>query len=695
MRRFTPSVIGRYSVLEHLGDERVGASFLGEDPGSKRRVVIKCLTWVGAGQLAEVVRRLADETAAAGSLLHPNLVPVLEAGTVDEVPFVVWEHLPGQSLAKLVTERSAASLKRRLGFIFSLCDGLAHAHEQGVLHGDISLGNLIVHRDSAELKVAGFGLAPVLELMPSDRSVRDATPTTDRAGSIGRGEDVRGVAEVMFALLTYQTPEIDETGDRVVPRVQGTLQATQLPVPDTLITIVDAALSTAATPGYRTISLFRSELERAYRNLDRRQLYSSIAGSTRDRSGPRPWGTTPTPDGPGDLPATPEMGQSRPVPAAASSLTPAAAQPAPPTVSTEPTVADAERSRAHDGDARADTEPHEPTPPAATPPARPPRRLLVPTGGLVDAEAAARAPKDASRVNYRSRDQQFPGLIHLVDHYEVMDRGFVDELVADPDADPLSHWSISTLTRHSDGGTVATSMGASFVVQILFVLLIVSTFVFVAPVLDDLPTVPWTLSFTVVETPPDDLLVRGSDEVTDEDTAPDLPETTEPPPDAAVVFAPLEPPPSLPPPVLPPRPPQELVAVPLPVTTQPVISLPPTRSPLLGRPVLGQEDTFREVDVPPALLAEVVPEWPVDAAQRQVEGTVYMAVTVDQDGAVARVDVVPPVPDAALVRAAQRAASELTFRPAIEIQIVNDERQEFTVASRVFLYIDFKRLDIR
>ena len=120
--------IGRYQVLERIGEGGMGSLYLARDPAIDRLVAIKLLR---RGFDTEAVReRFAREARAAGRLRHPNIVTIFDVGEHDGDPFIAMEFLAGETLAELIRQKAGLTLSRRLKLLEELCDGLAYAHRR-------------------------------------------------------------------------------------------------------------------------------------------------------------------------------------------------------------------------------------------------------------------------------------------------------------------------------------------------------------------------------------------------------------------------------------------------------------------------------------------------------------------------------------------------------------------------------------
>jgi TolB-like protein/predicted Ser/Thr protein kinase len=162
---------GRYTVLGDLGVGGMGRVFRAFDPVLQREVAIKVLRPDRPGQTGDLVA----EARAASALNHPNICTIFDVGLVDDAPFIAMELVDGRPLSDLL-RTGALSRDRVLRLGVQIAGALAHAHDMGIVHGDLKGQNVLVTpRDEA--KLLDFGLAKRLDPV----SVETITKSADMA----------------------------------------------------------------------------------------------------------------------------------------------------------------------------------------------------------------------------------------------------------------------------------------------------------------------------------------------------------------------------------------------------------------------------------------------------------------------------------------------------------------------------------
>ena len=204
------ATVGRYVILNLVGRGGMGEVYAAYDPQLDRKVALKLLHETAARETAARTarERLLREAKAIARLSHPNVVVVHDAGAIDDPVhgdrvFLAMEFIEGETVAAWVAERPRAW--REIRDVFAAAgEGLAAAHEAGLVHRDFKPQNVMVAGDGS-VRVMDFGLA-------SDSSVlerSDTLPVDDAtAGEIPTSPTVALTATgVLLGTPLYMAPE--------------------------------------------------------------------------------------------------------------------------------------------------------------------------------------------------------------------------------------------------------------------------------------------------------------------------------------------------------------------------------------------------------------------------------------------------------------------------------------------------------
>jgi serine/threonine protein kinase/tetratricopeptide (TPR) repeat protein len=155
--------VGRYLVLERVGQGGMGIVYSAWDPDLGRRVAIKLLRTDKQHAEGRTVgqARLLREAQAMARVSHPNVIPVFDVGTFGEGVFVAMEFIDGTTLKKWIKEKSH-SWREVLDTFAAAGRGLAGAHAVGLVHRDFKPDNVLISKDG-RVRVTDFGLARLAE----------------------------------------------------------------------------------------------------------------------------------------------------------------------------------------------------------------------------------------------------------------------------------------------------------------------------------------------------------------------------------------------------------------------------------------------------------------------------------------------------------------------------------------------------
>jgi tetratricopeptide (TPR) repeat protein len=155
-----PERLGRYVVLDKLGEGGMGVVFTAYDPDIDRKLAIKLLHASASPAAQERLRR---ECQAMGQLSHPNVVQVFDVGEWQKRVYVAMDYVPGSDLRTWLEQDH--DWREILEVFIAAGRGLAHAHAHDIVHRDFKPDNVIVSEVEGErrVKVLDFGLAKSVE----------------------------------------------------------------------------------------------------------------------------------------------------------------------------------------------------------------------------------------------------------------------------------------------------------------------------------------------------------------------------------------------------------------------------------------------------------------------------------------------------------------------------------------------------
>ena len=152
------SLLGaRYCLLEPLGAGAMATVYRAWDEHLGRDVAVKLIA-PSLVQDVLAVRRFRREAELGARLTHTNIVTVLDAGVEPEA-FIVMEVVDGVDAGTLVRRTGCLTLHHTIRILAPICEALQYAHDERVIHGDVSASNILIRQRDGAPKLCDFGLA--------------------------------------------------------------------------------------------------------------------------------------------------------------------------------------------------------------------------------------------------------------------------------------------------------------------------------------------------------------------------------------------------------------------------------------------------------------------------------------------------------------------------------------------------------
>jgi serine/threonine protein kinase len=258
----------RDKIQAALGRGGMGEVILALDTRLDRKVAIKRILG-DAAQNKSAVSRFLTEAKAIAALNHPNIVQIYDYGRAKDGPFLIMEYVDGESLLDRC-RAGALPLDHAIDLACQLCDGLAKAHEQGIIHRDIKPANVLLTKDGLP-KLTDFGLAKAeaadqqMTIAGAVLGTPDFMPPEQRrdASLVDARSDVWSMAATIYQMVTGRSPKIIRFND----------------VPESLHHVLAKALEEDKIARYQSIREFRLALRKV---IDGAGKVESRAGSPTD-----------------------------------------------------------------------------------------------------------------------------------------------------------------------------------------------------------------------------------------------------------------------------------------------------------------------------------------------------------------------------------------------------------------------------
>ena len=278
--------LGKFEILDRLGQGAMGVVYKARDPRIGRLVALKTIT-TGLAEDPALLERFYHEAHSAGALQHPNIVTIYELGEADHIPFIAMEYLTGQSLDKLIEGHRMLPLSQKVGYVAYLCRALAYAHKQGVVHRDVKPANVMVTTEGI-VKVVDFGIARIAETSKSQTGLVIGTlgymsPQQIEGGRADARSDIWAAGILFYELLAYRRPFDGENYGalmlNVMTQPMPPLAETASGTPPDVAAVVERMLRKKIDERFQSMEEVLIELEPVWRSLQRSEVSDLLAAS--------------------------------------------------------------------------------------------------------------------------------------------------------------------------------------------------------------------------------------------------------------------------------------------------------------------------------------------------------------------------------------------------------------------------------
>ena len=271
-------MVGRYEIIEKIGEGAMAAVYRAYDPSIDRPLAIKFLH-ANLSADPEYRSRFLREARAAGMLSHPNIVTVFDVGEIEGRPYIAMELLDGGPLDEKTksNERFAVADVMKIGS--QLASALDFAHSRGIFHRDIKPSNIVLVAGREQIKVTDFGIAHMAASSHS-QATRVGTmigtphymsPEQAMGQKVDARSDLFSVGVVMYELLTGQRPFNADSVVTLVYRIAKEeprpIESFRNDVPSALRRIVDRCLNKEPNRRYQSGAELVSDLDKLSRQL--------------------------------------------------------------------------------------------------------------------------------------------------------------------------------------------------------------------------------------------------------------------------------------------------------------------------------------------------------------------------------------------------------------------------------------------
>jgi len=229
-------LVGRYIILDRIGSGSMGRVYKAHHQMMDRIVALKIIApEIASNQ--KVVARFQREMKLVGRLDHPNVVRAFDADQLNKVLYIVMEYVPGQSLGERL-KRGPIPAAEMFEYAAQAALGLAHAHEQGMVHRDVKPSNMLLTADR-KIKLLDLGLGVLME---ADSNATFATADGIAVGTVdymspeqALGRELDGRSDLFSlgcSMFHLMTGKLAYPGESPIDRLGRRLSARPTPITD-------------------------------------------------------------------------------------------------------------------------------------------------------------------------------------------------------------------------------------------------------------------------------------------------------------------------------------------------------------------------------------------------------------------------------------------------------------------------------
>src|SRR4051794_38296480 len=204
--------LGNYRLDAEIGRGGMATVYRAFHMPLQRYVALKVLDPM-ISHSQEFQQRFEQEARVAAQLSHPNIVPIYDLGSTDGREYIAMQLIDGSTLERRIQDGERMRTPRVLTLIAMVAEGLAHAHQNGVIHRDVKPSNILLRPDEWPV-LSDFGIARAVEGLRLTMSFsvmgtpRYMSPEQAMSQDVDHRTDIYSLGVVMYEMLAGQPPFI-------------------------------------------------------------------------------------------------------------------------------------------------------------------------------------------------------------------------------------------------------------------------------------------------------------------------------------------------------------------------------------------------------------------------------------------------------------------------------------------------------
>ena len=268
------STIGRYQIIEELGEGSMGKVYKALDPKINRMLAVKTIRLSDEFEedvVQEIKKRFSREAEIAGKLSHPAIGTIYDVGEEDELTYMAMEYVEGVNIEQYTAKDNLLPFRKTLKVVADVAEALDFAHKADVIHRDIKPANIML-LENGEVKVTDFGIAKAISSSRTKTGVILGTPNymspeQIMGQKINQQSDIFSLGILFFQLLTGELPFQGDNLSRLLYQItqvkHPSVQTYDPKIPKICDQILDKALAKKPSDRFKSAA----EMERVIRLL--------------------------------------------------------------------------------------------------------------------------------------------------------------------------------------------------------------------------------------------------------------------------------------------------------------------------------------------------------------------------------------------------------------------------------------------
>jgi serine/threonine-protein kinase len=285
----TRPTLGRYEIIKQLGKGAMGIVYLGQDPRINRTTAIKTFKFgdeFDPEDIKDLKLKFFREAESAGTLSHPNIVTIYDAGDEHDLAYIAMEYLEGENLEKYVKKAALLSMLKVIDYAADIANALDYAHEKGIVHRDIKPANIML-LTSGIVKITDFGIARITAISQTQTGIVKGTPyymspEQFSGQKVDGRSDIFSLGTMLFQLLTGELPFSGENPAALMNNIMNTPhpnpKSINPKIVTPIVTILNSALEKDRENRYQRALQMSAHLKEVRKKID-----AAIAKNIKNR----------------------------------------------------------------------------------------------------------------------------------------------------------------------------------------------------------------------------------------------------------------------------------------------------------------------------------------------------------------------------------------------------------------------------